>query len=100
MNIFVAKLSPRTTEDSLKKHFEQFGEVTNSKVIFDRETGRSKCYGFVEMLNDFEGEEAIRELNERELEGNEIVVKQSKPRSDNDNNRGYQQRRPMPRRDY
>lgn len=82
MNIFVAKLSPRTDSFSLRQLFEQFGEVTSTKVIMDRETGRSKCYGFVEMDNDDEARSAISALNNVEHEGNNIVVKESAPRGD------------------
>lgn len=79
MNIFVAKLSYGTTDDDLRAAFEPFGDVDNVKIIMDRETGRSKGYGFVEMPNDEEGEAAIAELNETELDGREIVVKKSTP---------------------
>ena len=88
MNIFVAKLSPRTDGFSLRQLFEQFGEVSSAKVIMDRETGRSKCYGFVEMDSDSEGQTAIDELNGIEHEGSNIVVKVSAPRG-NDRNRSF-----------
>ena len=63
MKIFAARLSPNTTAESLQALFEQFGEVTSSKVIMDRETGRSKCYGFVEMADDEQGRQAVEALN-------------------------------------
>jgi len=59
MNIFIAKLSSSTTGDDLKTLFEQFGEVDSAKVIFDRETGHSKRYGFVEMPNEVITGEAV-----------------------------------------
>lgn len=80
MNIFVAKLNYRTREDSLKSLFENFGTVTSVKIILDRDTGRSKGYGFVEMEDDEAGRQAINELNGSEFDGREIVVKESTPR--------------------
>ena len=82
MNIFVAKLNYRTSVESLKELFANYGEVSSCKIIMDRDTGRSKGYGFVEMDNDEEGTVAIEELNEFEFEGQTIVVKESKPKSD------------------
>lgn len=99
MNIFVAKLSPRTDGFSLRQLFEQFGEVSSSKVIMDRETGRSKCYGFVEMDNDDEGQSAIDALNGTEHEGNNIVVKKSTPRGGGNDRRGGGGGGYRPRRD-
>ena len=85
MNIFVAKLSFDTREDSLKEVFEEFGEVSSAKIIMDKFTGRSKGFGFIEMPNDEEGQNAINDLNESELDGRNIVVKKAEPR---ENNRG------------
>lgn len=79
MNIFVAKLSQSTTSESLRELFEEYGEVESSKVIMDRETGRSKGFGFVEMPDEA-GTSAISALDGNEFEGSEIVVQQSKPR--------------------
>lgn len=80
MNIFVAKLNYRTSVDSLNDLFANYGNVTSCKVIMDRETGRSKGYGFVEMESDEEANTAIEELNDFEFEGQAIVVKESKPK--------------------
>lgn len=80
MNIFVAKLHSDTSSDTLREVFEQYGEVDSAKVIMDRETGRSRGFGFVEMSNETEGQEAIRELNESQLDGRTIVVKQAEER--------------------
>lgn len=88
MNIFVAKLNYQTEEDSLRQVFEDFGEVSSAKVVMDRETGRSKGFGFVEMPNDDEARNAISELNESELDGRTIVVKVAQPRENNRDNRG------------
>ena len=80
MKIFVAKLNFSTDSDSLHRLFEGFGEVTSAKVIMDRDTGRSKGYGFVEMTHEDDALMAIMELNNSEFEGREIVVKKSEPR--------------------
>jgi len=80
MNIFVAKLNYKTSSDTLRAAFESFGEVTSSKIIRDRETGRSKGYGFVEMPDDSAANEAIQKLNDTELDGRQIVVKQANPK--------------------
>lgn len=83
MNIFVAKLSYNTKDDTLRSIFEQFGEVTSAKIIFDKIENRSKGFGFVEMPNDDEARNAIRDLNETTLDGRTIVVKEAQPREDN-----------------
>lgn len=80
MNIFVAKLSRKTTSDSLRSLFEQYGEVSSAKVVMDRDTGFSKCYGFVEMEDDDAAALSISELNETDYEGHTIVVKKAEPR--------------------
>lgn len=80
MNIFVAKLNFRTTDDSLRMLFEQFGTVDSAKVILDRDTGRSRGFGFVEMSDDDEAYNAIQELNETEFEERTIIVKKARPR--------------------
>ncbi len=88
MNIFVAKLSYDTSEDTMREAFEQFGEVESAKIIFDRERGRSKGFGFVEMPNDDEANGAIEQLNDSELDGRTIVVKEAQPRERNNQRRG------------
>ncbi|MDG1101023.1 MAG: RNA-binding protein [Saprospiraceae bacterium] len=85
MNIFVAKLNYRTTKEELQSAFEQFGEVSSAKIIMDRDTGRSKGYGFVEMSDDDSANAAITALNESDLDGQNIVVKQSEDRPKRDN---------------
>ena len=79
MNIFIAKLSANTTSEDLRTLFSEYGEVVSSNVIFDKITGRSKRYGFVEMKNDDEAKKAIDELNECEYDHSQIVVKQARP---------------------
>ena len=88
MNIFVAKLNYSTTSESLQELFESYGEVDSSKVIMDRDTGRSKGFGFVEMPNDTEAQEAISELNDSDFEGSTVVVKKANPRNDDNRGRG------------
>lgn len=82
MNIFVAKLSQRTTSESLRELFEEYGQVDSAKVIMDRETGRSKGFGFVEMSDD-DGAVAIKVLDGLDFEGSSIVVQEAKPRENN-----------------
>lgn len=79
MNLFVAKLSSSTTGDELQEIFSAHGEVASAKVIFDRETGNSKGFGFVEMPNEEEANAAIAALNDSELDGKNIVVKEANP---------------------
>lgn len=78
MNIFVAKLSSNTADSDLHELFSQFGEVSSAKVIMDRETGHSKKFGFVEMKNSTEAQTAIDQLNDSELKGSRIVVKEAR----------------------
>ena len=82
MKIFVAKLAFKTTTEDLKALYEQFGTVTSCRVIMDHETGRSKCYGFVEMPNDNEAYKAIVETDETEFQGNVLQVKKSRPQTE------------------
>lgn len=91
MNIFIAKLNFSTTSDSLRELFEEFGEVTSANVIMDRNTGKSKGYGFVEMANDDEAQRAIDETDQSEFEERTIVVKKANPREERpkNNNRRF-----------
>ncbi|SKC51647.1 RNA recognition motif domain-containing protein [Ohtaekwangia koreensis] len=75
MNIFVAKLNFKTRKEELEAAFAKFGQVTSAKIVRDKETGRSKGYGFIEMTNDDEANNAIAALNEKEFDGKVIVVK-------------------------
>ena len=88
MNIFVAKLNFDTQENDLLAAFEEFGTVDSAKIIMDKFTGRSKGFGFIEMPNDEEGQNAISELNDSEVDGRTIVVKKAEPRENRDSNRG------------
>lgn len=80
MNIFVANLSFKLREDRLRKIFEPYGEVESARIITDRNTGRSKGFGFVVMPNEEQAENAIKELNNMEVEGRNLVVKASEER--------------------
>ena len=82
MNIFVAGLNYSTSEDQLRDLFEQYGGVDSVKIIMDRETGRSKGFGFVEMEDDDAAREAIENLNEFDFEGRSITVKEARPREE------------------
>lgn len=82
MNIYVGNLSYRMTDEDLGKLFSTFGAVSESKIVIDRETGRSKGFGFVEMPNQAEGEEAIRQLDGKEIEGRNVKVNVAKPKED------------------
>lgn len=82
MNIFVAKLNFKTQEHQLQRLFEGYGEVVSAKLVMDRETGRSKGFGFVEMSSDDDAQEAIRQLNESEFDERTIVVKEARPREE------------------
>jgi RNA recognition motif-containing protein len=86
MNIYVGNLNYKVKDDNLREAFEEFGEVTSAKVVMDRETGRSRGFGFVEMAEDTEANQAIEDLNGSELMGREIRVTMAKPREENSNN--------------
>ena len=88
MNLFVAKLSPSTSSEDLNDLFAEYGEVDSAKVIFDRETGNSRCFGFVEMSDDEAANRAINELNEVEFDGSDIVVKKARPKGEGGGQRG------------
>jgi RNA recognition motif-containing protein len=73
MNMYVSNLSFHTTDDNLRVLFEKFGAVSSAKVITDRDTGRSRGFGFVEM-EDADAKKAIQGLNNKEIEGRPISV--------------------------
>ena len=78
--LFVGSLAWATTDDSLKALFESAGTVARAKVITDRETGRSRGFGFVEFEDDNEGQTAIDKLNGADLDGRAITVNEARPR--------------------
>ena len=81
MNIYIANISFRASETQLKELFQQFGEVSSVKIITDRQTGRSRGFGFVEMPNDSEGQAAISQLNGTSFQDRNLVVNEAKPKS-------------------
>jgi RNA recognition motif-containing protein len=82
MKLYVGRLPYRTTEQDLADLFGQLGEVVSATVIIDRETGRSKGFGFVEMSNDQDAQNAISQLNNSTLEGRTIIVNEANERRD------------------
>ena len=83
MNIYVGNLPYSTTDADLQALFQDFGSVESAKVIIDRESQRSKGFGFVEMANSDEANKAIEALNGNEMEGRQIRVNEARPRTDN-----------------
>jgi RNA recognition motif-containing protein len=81
-NLFVGSLAYATTDDALKAFFEQVGEVTSARVITDRDSGRSKGFGFVEMANEEDNQKAVDQLNGKELDGRPINVGLARPKED------------------
>ena len=88
MNIYVSNLSYAVNDSDLRDLFGEYGEISSAKVIMDKETGNSKCFGFVEMEDETEGMNAINALNESEFQGRKIVVKKARPREEGEN-RGH-----------
>lgn len=80
--LYVGNLAYSVRDDSLQQAFGEFGTVTSAKVMMDRETGRSKGFGFVEMGSDAEAQAAINGMNGQPLEGRSIVVNEARPREE------------------
>lgn len=80
MNIYVGNLSYEVGNDELRVAFEEFGEVSSAKVIMDRETGKSRGFGFVEMVDDESAKDAIKVLDGKDLKGRNLKVNEAKPR--------------------
>ncbi len=81
MNIYVGNLPFQVGDDELRNAFAQYGEVSSARVVMDRETGRSRGFGFVEM-NDEDGRNAVSSLDGSELAGRTIRVNEARPRED------------------
>jgi RNA recognition motif-containing protein len=79
--LYVGNLSYNTTEMGLRETFGQIGTVADAKIVMDRETGRPRGFGFVEMSSDQEAQEAIQQLNGRELDGRAINVNEAQERA-------------------
>ncbi len=80
--LYVGNLAYSVRDDSLMQAFSSFGSVTSAKVMMDRETGRSKGFGFVEMGSDAEAQAAINGMNGQSLEGRAVVVNEARPREE------------------
>jgi len=92
MRIYVGNLNYRTTGDDLRAAFEEFGTVSASDVISDRETGRSKGFGFVEMPEDEEGQAAIDALDGKELDDRTLRVNEARPQAPRQGGGGFRSR--------
>ena len=88
MNIYVGNLSYDMSEEDLRNSFEDHGAVDTAKIIMDRETGRSKGFGFVEMPDDTEAQAAIQELNDAMVNGRPLRVNEANPRRESSQRRG------------
>ena len=82
MNIYVGNLSFGSHDEGLREAFAEFGNVSSAKLVMDRETGRSRGFGFVEMDNSDEAIAAIKALDGAELDGRNLRVNEAKPRND------------------
>ncbi len=82
MNIFVGNLSYSSSDESIRTLFEQHGEVASAKVITDRDTGRSRGFGFVEMPNDEEANAAIEAMNGKDLDGRSLNVNEARSKGE------------------
>jgi RNA recognition motif-containing protein len=80
MNIYVGNLSYGMSEDELRQAFAAHGEVSSAKILMDRETGRSRGFGFVEMPNQSEAEAAIAQLNGKDVGGRALRINEARPR--------------------
>ena len=80
MNLYISNLSYNISDEDLRLLFADYGEITSAKVIMDRETGNSKCFGFVEMEDDQDAAKAINELNGSEFMGRQLVIKEALPK--------------------
>ena len=93
MKIYVGNLSYEVTEEDLRQEFGAFGEVTSANIITDRDSGRPKGFGFVEMASKSEAEDAITGLNGKTLKDRTVVVNEARPRTDNRSGGSYGDRR-------
>lgn len=80
LNIYVSNLPYRLSNEELRDIFAVYGEVSRVKIVKDKETNRSKGFGFVEMPNDYEGKRAIAELNDKDVGGRALRVNEARPR--------------------
>ena len=85
MNIYVGNLSYKVEENELRQVFEEYGEVASVKIIADKYSGRSKGFAFIEMNDEKKAKKAIEELNQKEIDGRQIIVNVARPRRTEDN---------------
>ncbi|MFZ6001718.1 MAG: RNA recognition motif domain-containing protein [Bacteroidota bacterium] len=85
MNIYVANIPWKASEDQLKQLFAEYGEVNSAKIIMDKVTQRSRGFGFIEMADDSSGRNAINSLNGADFLGKNLVVNEARPREDKPN---------------
>jgi RNA recognition motif-containing protein len=86
MNIYVANIPWKASEDQLKTLFAEYGEVTSAKIIMDKVTQRSRGFGFVEMADESAGKQAITSLNGADFLGKNLVVNEARPREERSGN--------------
>lgn len=88
MKLYVGNLAFKTSSDDLQQLFAQAGTVTSASVVEDRDTGRSRGFGFVEMASKEEGEAAIAQFNGKEIDGRNLTVNEARPREERGGSRG------------
>ena len=91
--LYVGNLSYGTTDETLRQLFEGHGQVTSAQIIMDRDTGRSKGFGFVEMATDQEAQAAITALNGQQIDGRALTVNEARPKTETGGGRGFDRRR-------
>lgn len=91
--LYVGNLSFRVTSEDLQEHFATAGTVESANVVYDRETGRSRGFGFVEMASDDDATAAIAQFNGSEYDGRNMVVNEARPREDRPRGGGYRNNR-------
>ena len=87
MKLLIRNLARATTEEELRALFEAFGKVQSCSLILDKESGRSKGFGFVEMPSPGESKAAVKNLNGKDVDGNSIRVKRAQPKPDSDSSK-------------
>ena len=92
MNIYVGNLSWQMTDEDLRTLFEQYGSVTSAKIVKDKVSGRSKGFGFVEMPEDAEAQNALSSLYESEVMGRKIIVNEAQPKPQGGGGGGFKKR--------
>lgn len=89
MNLYVSNIAFKMRDDELRQAFEPYGEIVSAKIIMDRDTGRSRGFGFVEFADREAGQAAIDGLNGADLQGKEISVSEARPREERPRNNSF-----------